>query len=263
MYFEKEPDTKYVLNFSGGKDSTASAILIHEYGLPLDEVITSECYFSLKDDFSAENPEHMKFIREKAFPLFEAWGYDCRILVADTDYLDVFHHIIEKPVSVPEHKGMHRGFVMAGTCAFKRDAKVRPIEEHLRDLRKQGYRVFQYLGIAADEPNRLRSMHRSPFMISPLELYGFTEADARALCEERDLLSPLYETGNTRQGCWICPYAKDAEIKAIMKDKRMKKAWQQFVELENVPNKIYNSWNVHSKETLHERDARLRAEMKP
>ena len=62
--------------------------------------------------------------------------------------------------------------------------------------------TVQYLGIAADEPERIER-HTKPNVILPLVLIGWDEAYCRQLCEENDLLSPIYSTA-TRGGCWFC-----------------------------------------------------------
>lgn len=61
---------KYIASFSGGKDSTASVILAHENGDPLDLIIFSEVMFD--EGISGEPPEHMEFIKSKCIPLFES-----------------------------------------------------------------------------------------------------------------------------------------------------------------------------------------------
>ena len=62
--------------------------------------------------------------------------------------------------------------------------------------------VIQYLGIAADEPERLARLD-GVTKISPLAALGWNEADCRRWCTENDLLSPVYETA-LRDGCWFC-----------------------------------------------------------
>lgn len=52
---------------------------------------------------------------------------------------------------------------------------------------------MQYLGIAVDEPERIKR-HDKPGFKMPLVEIGWTEADCRKWCEERDLLSPIYTT---------------------------------------------------------------------
>lgn len=62
--------------------------------------------------------------------------------------------------------------------------------------------TVQYLGIAADEPERIQR-HTKPNVILPLVLIGWDEAYCRQWCEENDLLSPIYSSAS-RGGCWFC-----------------------------------------------------------
>ena len=52
---------------------------------------------------------------------------------------------------------------------------------------------MQYLGIAADEPERIARHTKDGFML-PLVEIGWDEAYCRKWCEENDLLSPIYTT---------------------------------------------------------------------
>ena len=62
--------------------------------------------------------------------------------------------------------------------------------------------IVQYLGIAADEPERIKR-HTRPGVILPLVEIGWNEAYCRQWCEENNLLSPIY-TSAARGGCWFC-----------------------------------------------------------
>ena len=62
---------------------------------------------------------------------------------------------------------------------------------------------MQYLGIAADEPERIARHIVKPGIKLPLVDIGWTEADCRKWCEDNALLSPIYTTA-TRGGCWFC-----------------------------------------------------------
>ena len=62
--------------------------------------------------------------------------------------------------------------------------------------------VVQYLGIAADEPERIER-YTKPGIILPLVEIGWEESYCRQWCEENDLLSPIY-TDSARGGCWFC-----------------------------------------------------------
>lgn len=113
---------KYIASWSGGKDSTASIILAHEHNEPLDLIIFSEVMFD--ENISGELPEHIDFIKNKAIPVFESWGYDVEILHSDKTYMDCFRHRTVRGKNV----GMKKGFVMSGHCDVQRDCKLRPIK---------------------------------------------------------------------------------------------------------------------------------------
>ena len=71
---------RFMVSWSGGKDSTASIILAHENHEPLDEIIFCEVMFDIQHGISGENPHHIHFVKEVGKPIFESWGYKVTIL---------------------------------------------------------------------------------------------------------------------------------------------------------------------------------------
>ena len=239
---------KYICSWSGGKDSTASIILAHENNEPLDIIVFSEVKYDKK--ISGENPEHIDFVKNKAKPLFESWGYKVVILNSEKTYMDIFNHIMVRPRKHMHHKGQKYGFVLAHQCSAKRDLKLRPLADFYKTL-KESYE--EYVGIAVDEPTRLMSLHKDAHKVSLLEKYNYTTDMAKELCAKHGLLSPAYNYSK-RGGCWFCPYAKLEEHQMIKK--RYPKTWKRFVKLESQPNVAHNRWNVFG-ERLEERDKKL------
>lgn len=207
--------------------------------------------FDKVNGISGENPRHIDFVKNKAKPLFESWGYKVHILQADKDYLDVFNAIIENPRKHKEHKGMKYGFCISGLCSVKRECKMKPIQRFYDGINDE---IIQYVGICIDEPKRLESLHKQTGRISLLEKYGYTEQMAYELCKKYDLLSPSYEL-TKRNGCWFCPNAKLCEHREIRNT--MPDVWQKFVSLEDEKNIAHNKWNAYTKETLHKRNENL------
>lgn len=241
---------QYVCSWSGGKDSTASIILAHEHNEPLDIIVFSEVMFDLKNNISGELPQHIDFIRNKAKPLFESWGYRVKILRAERDYLDFFYRIIEHPRKHMEHKGMHFGFPTIGMCGVKRDLKLKPMNDFFKRMNDD---ITHYVGICADEKKRLESLSKLDDRVSLLDKYGVTEQMAYEKCVEYDLLSPCYQFSK-RGGCWMCPNAKlaeHAEIKRLYPE-----VWKRFVSLENEENIANYKFNIYGK-TLHEIDEEI------
>lgn len=192
---------KYIASFSGGKDSMATIILAHEHNEPLDLIIFAEVMFD--KETSGELPEHIEFIREKCVPLFESWGYEVKILRADTTYIDHFYHIVTKS-KVPERNGKKQGFPMAGRCKINDKCKVQPIRDFIKQFDPK--EITQYIGIAADEPKRLKKLEGTN-RVSLLEKYNYTEEMAFELCKKYDLLSPIYDFSK-RGGVLVLPECK-------------------------------------------------------
>lgn len=239
---------EYIASFSGGKDSAATIILAHEHNEPLDEIIFSEVMYS--KTISDELPEHIDFVKNVAFPLFESWGYKTKILRAEKTYLDCFNHVVEKPRKNMEHKGKKKGFVMVGHCDVQRDCKLKPIANYFRGL--EGREITQYVGIAIDEQKRLQRL--SAGKVSLLAKYGYTEEMAKEKAAQYGLLSPCYEYSK-RGGCWFCPNAKDGELKHLRNNHN--ELWQELLRLEDIPDKIGDIWNTAHKVSIHEIEERL------
>ena len=197
---------RYLYSWSGGKDSTAAIILSHIHNLPPSTVIFSEVMFDKKRGISGELPEHIDFIKNRAIPVFEEWGYTVEILHATKDYLDCFHQIITKSKN-PLRNGRKSGFPIGGMCTINSRIKIKAIQDYLKNV-NGGF--VQYVGIAADEPARLTRLDGTN-KISLLAEYGYTEQMADDLCSKYELLSPIYKY-HKRGGCWFCPNATYGEF---------------------------------------------------
>ena len=73
--------------------------------------------------------------------------------------------------------------------------------------------IVQYLGIAADEPERIVK-HDKPGFKMPLVEIGWDEAFCRQWCEGNGLLSPIY-TSATRGGCWFCHNQGEDQLRQL------------------------------------------------
>ena len=233
---------KYIASWSGGKDSTASIILAHEHNEPLDLIIFSEVMFD--NNISGELPEHMEFIKNKAIPTFQEWGYTTKILHAKQTYLDLFNRYPTKGKRVG--MGLKMGFPMAKKCAVNRDCKIKPIRDFLKQIDEP---ITQYIGIAIDEPVRLERIADHLDKISLLEKYNYTEEMAYKLCKKYDLLSPVYKY-TSRGGCWFCPNAREKELRHTRKNYRY--LWDALLELEEQDHLIADKWNMLTKTKLHD-----------
>ena len=176
-------ERKYIASCSMGKDSLASILLAKEHGEPLDEAVYCEVMFD--ENISGEVPEHRDFIYGMAIPALERMGVKVVVLRSEQTYVGLFTGRVTRGPK----KGMVRSFPICGRCAVQRDCKVRPIERYKKTLPPG---TVQYVGIAIDEQERLLRLDGAQ-KISLLDKYHFTEQDARELCQQAGLLSPVYE----------------------------------------------------------------------
>ncbi len=216
----------YIVSWSGGKDSTATIILAHEHGLPLDRIVISLPWFDKERKIYADDEDHVNWVLNYAKPMFESWGYRVDIVSDDRDYLYWFFKVKEKS-KYPEQNGLLYGFVIAGMCKMNQ-SKVEPIAKYVKAL---GCDHVMYEGIAADEEARLIGMHQTRGHESLMEKYGKVESDAYPICCKYGLLSPVYKK-RKRQGCWFCPNQSIEE----MADTKVNRPhlWNRLAELAKV-----------------------------
>ena len=217
-----------IVSWSGGKDSTATIILAKEKGIPINHILFSEVMFDA--NISCELPEHMKFVKEVAIPLFEGWGYRTKILRYKKSYMDYFNQIRKRG----KHIGKKVGFPMADKCNV-RNCKVEPIRNFLKEHKN----AVQFVGICADEPARLNRL--SGGKKSLLAEYGYTGEMAKKKCQEYGLLSPYYRHSR-RGGCWCCPNAGKEQMEYIRNEHGM--LWNRLIALEQEDNLIGNIFNT-------------------
>lgn len=216
---------KYIAACSGGKDSVATILLALEHGEPLDEVVYYEVMFS--PEISGEVPEHRDFVVNVLRPYVEdIAGIKFVHLKSKHTYSELF----QRPVTRGKNVGKIRGYPYPGGCYVNRDCKLPPIKEYLRET---GDEYTQYIGIAADETDRLLRL-RGTNRVSLLEKYGVAGSEARQLCEKFRLLSPTYNWCK-RNGCWFCPYCSRREWAHLVIDHPI--LWEKLKELDGLPDK--------------------------
>lgn len=70
-----------------------------------------------------------------------------------------------------------------------------------RPTRRRKRNIVEYLGIAADEPDRFGQLNEKKR--APLVEYGIEEDLCGLYCQYNNILAPSYET-SCRDGCWFC-----------------------------------------------------------
>lgn len=114
-------------------------------------------------------------------------------------YEKLFYHVRESG----KRKGQIVGFPFIGHPECQKALKIGALRKMMKEVNGTEHRVVQYLGIAADEPDRIASQVGKDNIMLPLVELGWEEDLCGLWCKYNGLLSPTYET-STRDGCWFC-----------------------------------------------------------
>lgn len=74
---------------------------------------------------------------------------------------------------------------------------------------------MQYIGIAADEPDRFGQLNE--YFRAPLVEFGIEEGVCGLHCKYEGILAPTYET-SSRDGCWFCHNKGVNELRKLRKN---------------------------------------------
>lgn len=230
MHGDKSLAPMYIASCSFGKDSLATILLAIEHNEPIDRVAFCEVMYDHSRNISGEMPEHIQWIEQVAIPKLQAMGLTIDTIRAKMDYMQLF----TRKIRSGRHTGMTQGFPMMGGCIVESYCKKAAIHAYYRQMSEKRPLV-EYVGIAADETNRLKGIHNSKGKISLLEKYGYTEAMAKELCKQHGLLSPIYDK-TIRTGCWFCPNRRKKDHAAFAKEQPQ--LWNELLELGKTENMV-------------------------
>lgn len=90
--------------------------------------------------------------------------------------------------------------------------------------------AIRYLGIAADETERIERQKEKNNVILPLVKIGWTESACLDWCEENDFLAPNYKRA-FRDGCWFCPKQPVEQLRLLRKNHR--DLWELMLKWDN------------------------------
>lgn len=192
--FEKKE--KYIASLSGGKDSTAMVLRLLEENRPLDEIIFCDTGMEFPQMY-----EHLDRLEQYI-------GRPITRLKAPASFEYYFSE------DTPPRKNP----ALLGKCGRSWPGplnrwctgmlKTRIVDAYLKEQYGQDT-LIQYIGIAADEPERVKE-HRYP-----LVEWGMTEADCLQYCRARGFdWSGLYDIFK-RVSCWCCPLQPLEELRKL------------------------------------------------
>ena len=194
---------KHVLGLSGGKDSSALALFVKETYPDLDV----EYFFT---DTGYELPETNEFIDQ----LEEKLGYIHRLNARSLNNIegrgekDFAHLLKEHSNYLPSQRDRW--------CTVQ--MKLKPFEQWLDGFIKDGYKIKNYVGIRADEPERTGYMtiEKPIESVFPFREYGIVKSDIENILQRNGLELPEYYKWRSRSGCTFCFYQRKIEWVKLM-----------------------------------------------
>ena len=180
---------QYICSLSYGKDSIVIPEICKRHGLPLDRIVHVEIMAT--PTIHSDLPPMLEFKAKADKIIKERYGIEVEHIHAPKSYEEYFYTYFEKG----KNKGRIYGFPMTRGAWCNSRLKLSVLNRFNKPD------IVQYIGICADEPERLARLTGNKK--SPAAEFGYTEADCRKIAEELDLLSPIY-TDAQRGGCWFC-----------------------------------------------------------
>lgn len=234
----------HIVSFSGGKDSTAMLLMMLERKMPIDHILfcdTGKEFDELYDHVDKVE----RYIGRPITRLKAEHGYE--------------YYLYQHEKVRGKYKGEcgHGWSSMLKRWCTNRLKQV-PIREFYKSLNVPKDEKQEYIGIAVDEPKRLKEKPNTHY---PLAEWNVTEKEALQYCYDKGFdFGGLYKVFN-RLGCWLCPlqsmndlyslykYHPDkwAELLQIEKDMYANIKWNDMSKILNFKNGRYSVAELDAK----------------
>jgi 3'-phosphoadenosine 5'-phosphosulfate sulfotransferase (PAPS reductase)/FAD synthetase len=190
----------HMVNFSGGKDSTALLLKMFEEKMRVDRVVMfdtgcefPEAYRHMK---KIEDYLGIKIVKLKPAQSFEYW------LLEHTPKKGKYENHKDKT-------GNGWPNMMNRWCT---GLKMDTITKYRKMIGKP---IIGYHGIAADEAKRAQHSYKGELIRYPLIEWNMSEADCLKYCYDRGFDWEGFYTKFTRMSCWCCPLVTLKNSKAL------------------------------------------------
>lgn len=207
---------KNIVQFSGGKDSTAMLLMLLEKNIKIDEIIFC--------DTGKEFPAMYRHI-EKVRKYIKKYNKDITILRNDKtfDYY-MFDHV--------KTKGKNKGSKGYGWADMGIRWCTTLLKQNLTKKYLIGVEHISYIGIAFDETKRHEK--KADNVVHPLYDWKITEKQALEYCYFKGFhWQGLYKDFK-RVSCWCCPLKSLPELKVLYE--KYPDLWEQLKTMDNRSN---------------------------
>lgn len=212
---------KHIVQFSGGKDSTAMLNIMIDTGMQIDEVV----FFDTGWEFDAVY-ENVRKNKEKV----EALGIKFTTLYPKHS----FNHLgFEKEVH-KRNGTIQKGYSWCGgLCRWGTTEKIRTLEQYCKG-------AIEYVGIAYDEQKRIEKERRGNKRF-PLNEWEMTEAQALEYCYQNGYEyieggHRLYDLVD-RASCYCCSNKNLKELRNMYR--HLPKYWTKLKALQEKTDRPY------------------------
>lgn len=202
-YYEAKGNEKYVVSFSGGKDSTAMLLRLIEEKKPINAIVYFDCG-------SFEWPQMAKHIER----IEKDTGKQIIKLHPHKDFLELATTL------EPRNKKINGWPTpIFRWCTMM---KINTIKQAMRPYRP----YIQYIGFSSDENDRVlkasisgNNVKRDHFMKNrfPLVEWGMTEKDCLKYCFDRGYDWDGLYNYFSRVSCWCCPLQNHDDLTKLCK----------------------------------------------
>lgn len=204
---------KHVVFLSFGKDSMAQLLEMLRLGMQVDDVVYVDIRYT--KELSGEHPKMAEWLPYAEKILLNRFGVKVTHITADAPFKEHFYRAKAKGNHVGDLYGFP--YIVGAWCNSR--LKIDVIKRYINQQQEE---VCEYVGIAYDEPiryERLKQKETAKVKYrSILYELGITEQRAFEICKQNNLLSPMYDGGGYRGGCWFCVKQCYADIYDLWKN---------------------------------------------
>lgn len=234
---------KHIASVSYGKDSLAMLLKLIEYKKPLDEVI----FYDTGMEFQA-----IYDIRDKILPILEKNNIKYTELKPKYPFE---YTMFDKPVKHRDGTCSKGYSWCGGRCRWGTTEKNRSISIYLKNKYGEDYK--EYVGIAADEPSRIKDdIHK----VYPLFTnWKMSEYDCLEYCYSKGFYWEedgvrLYDVLD-RVSCWCCSNKNLKELRNYYKF--LPKYWNKLKEYQSKTNRPFKN----NKYTIFDLENKFKSEV--
>lgn len=215
----------HIVQFSGGKDSTAMLLMMLERGMPIDNIIFCDTTMEFPGMY-----DHIAKVER----------YIGRKVTRLKPPHDFIYYFAQRPKTRGKNKGKcGYGWPRMWSRWCTRIFKIGLTAKYLQNIGVSDHKF--YIGIALDEEKRHEK--RPDNVIHPLYDWGITEDIALQYCYAHGFdWGGLYEKFH-RTSCWCCPLQRIGDLRNLRK--YYPALWQKLLEMDDMVEYSFKpDWSV-------------------